>query len=893
MRPTPTSIRDGVLRFVPCLSLAVFTLGFAATFARADQNGTGPQSSPTNSSKAEPAPIKPAITVAATKTPPSEALGAKESLKGAPAKQTGSQPAVATAIELKVLPGDFTLWGINARQRLLAQRLKGDLDVGEVQSNDNAPAGVTWTSSKPAVVRVEGNFAYPVANGTAQLTATATLDGQTQTAQANVTVQGMDDPQVWSFRNHVQSVLTKTGCNSGPCHGAQHGKKGFKLSLRGYDAEGDFDTLTRQARGRRVLLSDPGRSLLLTKGTSVIPHGGGERFSPDSLEYQVLSSWIANGAPPPKKDDAQIVRLDIFPKKTVLAPEESQQYLVTAYFSDGRSEDVTHWAKYTSSNAEVAQIDENGLLKVVGNGEGAISALYLNQLVKASVTVPFGTSDNHYVYGDEQKRNFIDEMILAKLKDLNLPPSPVCNDREFIRRAFIDTIGTLPTAEETNAFVADTRRDKRDRLIDELLHRPEFVDYWTMRISDLLLVNSEKLEKPAMWAYSNWIRGHIEQNTPWDEMVKGLVTASGSTLENGAANFFVLHKESLDLTETISMAFMGMSINCARCHNHPLEKWTNDQYFGMANMVARVRLKNGPGKGNFIVYSATEGDLIQPLTGVPQEPRPLDAEGVDIHAPIDRRIALAEWLTSPQNAHFSRSITNRIWANFMGVGLVEKVDDVRFTNPASNEALFGALADHLVEKKFDLRELIRTILQSTTYQRSSTPLAENAADQRFYSHYYPKRMHAEVVIDAVSQVTAVPTTFAGYPEGWRAIQLPDSKVPSYFLDSFGRPDRQVTSEEERTTAMGMVQVLHLSNGDTLNKKLLAKGNRLDQLVATKKPMGEMIDTIYLEALSRPPTKAEREALLQVYESSGKQEPRPFLEDLYWGILSSKEFLFNH
>lgn len=341
------------------------------------------------------------------------------------------------------------------------------------------------------------------------------------------------------------------------------------------------------------------------------------------------------------------------------------------------------------------------------------------------------------------------------------------------------------------------------------------------------------------------------------------------------------------------MAFMGMSINCARCHNHPLEKWTNDQYFGMANLLGRVRLKNGPGEGNFIVYSATEGDVFQPLTGKPQMPRPLDGHAVPIEAPKDRRIPLSDWLTSPDNPLFARSITNRVWANFMGVGMVEKVDDIRFTNPASNEKLFAALAKHLVDNKYDLKQLMRTILRSKTYQRSSLALPENVADRRFYSHYYPRRMLAEVIIDGVSQVTEVPTMFPSFPTGWRALQLPDSEVPSYFLDSFGKPDRDVTSEDERSNAMGMVQVLHISNGDTINKKLQTPGGFIDRVIKEKMSMPKIFDEIYLGALSRYPSKAEKDRLLALHSEMGKDDERLFLEDLFWGVLSSKEFLFNH
>ena len=458
----------------------------------------------------------------------------------------------------------------------------------------------------------------------------------------------------------------------------------------------------------------------------------------------------------------------------------------------------------------------------------------------------------------------------------------------------LDTIGMLPTADETRKFLADSSPDKRDRLIDGLFQRREFVDYWTYKWSDLLLVNSEKLPKPAMWTYSRWIRSQVEQNVPWDQLARSVVTASGSTLENGPANFFVLHQDPMELAETTSQAFLGMSIGCAHCHNHPLEKWTNDQYYGMANLFSRVQVKNVEGEGNWTVFPTSSGELIQPRTGRPQRPCPLDAQPIAFDAPGDRREVLAAWLTAPENPYFSRAICNRVWANFFGVGLVEAVDDMRLSNPPSNAELLAALAKFMVDNRYDVRALMRVILQSETYQRSSEALPENAADRRFYSHCYPRRLKAEVLLDALSQVTGAPTEFTGYAQGWRAEQLPDSNVDSYFLKSFGRPVRLLTCECERTSTPSMVQVLHICNGNTLNQKLAAKGNRLDQLLAAKTPPEGIIDEAYLSAPSRAyPTASEKEHLVQLLSAAPANEQRAAVEDLYWSLLSSTEFLFNH
>lgn len=794
-------------------------------------------------------------------------------------------PAALTAAEdpLVLLPAEINLSGREARQSLLVQQSRGGLYIGQVHE------GVSIESSDPQVVVVQEGQAVPVGNGRATLTARV---GE-QTATAAVTVTDLEKPFRWSFRNHVESVLAKAGCSTGACHGAQAGKNGFKLSLLGYDPQGDFQVITRQARGRRIVPSDPGRSLLLTKPSGAVPHKGGLRFRTDSLEYRVLAEWIAAGTPGPAPDDARLSRLEILPAASVLKPDMAQQLVVLAHLSDGRTEDVTRWAKYTSTNESVAQVDDLGRVNVMGYGEGAITAWYSSQVVIATITAPYPNSVPPETFAQAERRNFIDDLVLAKLASLNIPPSPQSTDAEFLRRAFIDTIGILPKAEEARAFLADASPDKRDKLIEALLARPEFVDYWSYKWSDLLLVNGEKLRPAAMWSFYSWIRNRVEANAPWDQLVRELVTAKGSTLENGATNFFVLHQDPLDMAETTTVAFLGMSINCARCHNHPLEKWTNNQYYGMANLFARVRLKTATGEGNMIVFSASEGDLVQPLTGRPQPPTPLDAEPIPEGDTDDRRVHLAKWLTSPENPYFSRSITNRVWANFMGVGLVEAVDDVRLTNPASNEELLSAAARHLADNRFDLKALMRAILQSKTYQRSSATLPENRAEGRFYSRYYPRRMMAEVLLDAISQVAGAATQFPDYPAGWRATQLPDSNVDSYFLRAFGRPERVVTCECERTAQPSMVQVLHISNGDTLNQKLQAAGNRIEQLLSAGTPNDKLIEEAYLSALARYPTEEEKAQLLAVLAEPSQEERKLLVEDLFWGILSSKEFLFNH
>lgn len=695
-----------------------------------------------------------------------------------------------------------------------------------------------------------------------------------------------------SFRNTVQPILAKFGCSSGACHGAAAGKNGFKLSLRGYDDQGDYLAITRGAQGRRIDLADPGSSLFLKKPLNLVPHKGGERFPVDSLECRLLLQWVAEGAPGPSENDVRILGIKILPRQILLRPGQEEQLRVVAHFSDGKTQDVTRWAKYTSNDTSVAVIGEDGNVKAAGFGEGAITAWYLSTISAATVTSPFDNKIGTEVFSAAPRRNFIDERVLEKLASLKLPPSGKSSDPEFLRRAFLDTIGTLPPAHEARAFLDDRSADKRDRLIETLLNRPEFVDYWSYKWSDLMLVSNIKLKPADMWAYYDWIRQQVAANTPWDEFARNVVTATGNTLENGAGNFYLLNDDPTRLSETVSVTFLGMSINCAKCHNHPLEKWTNDQYYSMANLFGRVRTKSAA-NGHSVVFSAGAGDVIQPLSGRPRAPAPLDGKAIALDAPGDRRAALANWLVSRENPYFSRAIVNRVWANFMGAGLVETVDDMRKTNPASNEKLLAALADYLADQKFDLKALMRLILQSESYQRTSETVAGNEADRRFYSHYYPKRLNAEVMLDGLSQVTASPTLFKDYGPGTRAIQLPDTKVESYFLKTFGRPDRIITCECERTNQPSMAQVLQISNGDTLNLKLQAKGNRIDQMLAEKKSDEEIVQEVYLSALSRRPSSVEKEKLVSMLTAAKPSEKREIVEDVYWGVLSSKGFMFNH
>jgi hypothetical protein len=814
---------------------------------------------------------------------------------------------------LALLPPECTLSTPASTQRLLVQRTAG----GEFTEHVNQ--GVEWSSSDPGVAAVADGVLKPLGDGNAVITARAGA----RTATMKVAVTGMKQPFAWSFREHVEPVFAKLGCNSGACHGALAGKGGFRLSLRGYDPATDYFNIVKQDRGRRLELADPGRSLVLAKPSGAIPHKGGVRFTTDAREYQILADWVAGGAVPPRPDDARVEGLDVLPGRSIHRVGETQPIVVRARYTDGHTEDVTRWVKWSSSDEAVCRVDDDGLATVIGPGEGAVVAWYASTIAIARITVPYissseGGTPAPPMPGDSvdrrKPRNFIDEQIDAQLARLNLPASPPCSDAEFVRRAYVDTIGQMPTADEVRKFLADASASKRDALIDALLARPEFADYWTYKWSDMLMLTSNRLRPASLKTYYMWIHQQIAAGTPWDQFVRAILTATGESLENGATNFYALSQSPEEMTENACQAFLGLSIGCAKCHNHPLEKWTNDQYYGMANLFARVKAKGWggdarSGDGQRTVYVTESGDLVQPRTGKPQPPTPLDGAAVPLDDPGDRRVHLARWLTAPENPYFARSIVNRVWANFFGAGLVEKVDDVRVSNPASNEALLKAAADELVGKKFDLKALMKTILQSNAYQRSSRPLAENRGERRFYSRYYPRRMMAEVLHDAIVQVTQVPTRFDSiatpggdrqktdfYPLGTRAIQLYDSAVENYFLQAFGRNPRRIVCECERSDEPTIVQVLHISNGDTLNQKLKAPGNRLDALVRLRlQGMSDaaLLDEVYLTCLARYPTELERNQLLALLPPPGSQDERQIVEDVFWGLLSSREFLFNH
>ena len=734
-----------------------------------------------------------------------------------------------------------------------------------------------------------------------------------------VTIAGLAKPIAPRFITDVLPILTKTGCNMGGCHGAGAGKGGFKLSLQGYDPDFDYEAITRAAGSRRVSLAQPENSLFLRKPAFVVFHKGGQRFDLASPEYRLLKDWISAGMPAPAPTEPRAVSLEVPLPVRTMTPGGTQNYTLYARFSDGSRRDVTGQTLFTASDETVASVSQNGLAKVNGSGEGAILMRYQGLVTSARIVSPYfaakrplaslrpltpdsgGTGKSHTLASlrpltiparNEPKIvSKIDALVDSKLVALGLTASPQCLDSDFIRRATLDVTGLLPTPSETRFFLADGDPQKRVRLIDSLLSRPEYVDYWTLKWGDILRSSRKTLGDKGMAALNLWIREGVATNKPWNQFAKELLLAQGSAYRNGETNFYRSATTPQTLAETTSQVFLGVRIQCAKCHNHPYEKWTQNQYFQMAAFFSRVSNKAGERKDEPVIFLANSGEVNHPKTGKQVAPCALDSTPIDKSFEGDRRSVLADWLTSPKNPFFAKAVTNRLWKHFLGRGLVEPEDDLRVTNPPSNAPLFDALATDFVQNGFDLKRLMRSIMLTQTYQRSPETTARNERDTKFYSHYAFKRLDAEPMLDALSSVTGAPDKFDGLPLGTRAVQLPDPAVASYFLDLFGRPARTIACACERSDAPNLGQTLHLMNNAGINGRLSAKTGRIAKLLEAKTPDPKLIEELYLAAYSRFPNPTEsRQGVALLAKSKNRQQTS---EDLLWALFNSKEFLFNH
>lgn len=719
-----------------------------------------------------------------------------------------------------------------------------------------------------------------------------------------------DDPgrAAPSFVNDVEPILTRLGCNSGGCHGKLAGQNGFKLTLRGFAPELDHISITRDARGRRIAKSRPRESLFLAKPLMRVPHKGGKRLDAGSPEYRVLLSWIAAGAPGPTGKEPTIAALKVEPPAAAYKPEEARPLKVVARYSDGSERDVTALALYKSNEEGLASVEDSGRVRALRPGATSIMALYQGQVAVHVVTTPYDHAIDASAYA--ARANRIDDFVMDKLREVRLEPSPECDDATYLRRVSIDLTGTLPKPETVESFVNDPDPSKRARLVDRLLQSPEYVDAWASYWGELLQNRVERDQdqrgKKGVRGFARWIRQAVAEDRPWDEFVRGVLTARGPLSSDPAGGYYLVNRKPEDVAEAATHAFLGTRLQCAKCHNHPLERFTQDDYYGMAAFFTRVKLDGKitdegrsvvvgvPGRRGRKKAAGVSEDRVgigQPRTGQFLPPRPLDRSDVTLEPGRDPREALADWMTSKGNRLFARAIVNRIWKRFFAVGLVEPVDDLRATNPATNEPLLEWLCDDLIAHEYDLKSLMRTIVLSRTYRLASDPLPGNASDRKFFSHYYPRRLPAEALADAISAATGVPEHYDGYPDGLLALQLPDPKVRSYLLDTFGRPERVTPCACERTGEVTMPQVLHLMNGEALERRLDDESGRLKGLLRSGKADREVVDALFLATLGRRPTGEQWRAIESTLAKANDRAG--VLRDLLWALVNSKEFLFNH
>ncbi len=748
---------------------------------------------------------------------------------------------------------------------------------------------VRFESSDPAVARVDDRgYVTPAGDGTARI---GIRRGQ-ERLEIPVRVSGFGSGRPVDFRRELVPLLSRLGCNAGGCHGKASGQNGFKLSLFGFDAAFDYDALTKEARGRRVFTDAPDHSLVLLKATAQVPHGGGKRMQRDSNEYQLFRRWIAAGTPASAPDAPHVVKLRIAPGDRVLKRQQSQQLAVLAEYSDGSVRDVTRQAEYSSNLDVVARVDAEGLVRTLDlSGEAAIMARYIGYVAVFRALVPHGEPLTDIP--DLKPANYIDELALAKWKKLGLRPSPPADDATFLRRVTIDLCGRLPTSAEVRTFLADTSPDKRARWIDRLLDSPDYPAYFALRWGTILRNSNLAGANQAAYAFHNWIKDMIARNRPYDEFVRGIVAAAGEWQEAPAINWYWQSRDDQlhQVTADTAQVFLGVRLQCARCHHHPYERWGQQDYYGLAGFFTRLGRKSfGEPPPYFASANVTTGEK-NPQTGKTPEPKYLDGAEGKFTPEEDPRHALVDWMARPDNPFFARALVNRMWGHFLGRGLYHEVDDLRETNPPSNPELLDALARDFIRQKFDVKHIIRTILNSRVYQLSSEPTPHNQNDRQNYARYYARRMPAEVFLDAINQTTGTRSGFNGVSSNARVVDLPHEGFGSYFLDTFDRPRRVTSCECERSTGATLAQVLLLANSGEIESKIGAGDGRLARLLKAKKSSRAIIEELYLTAYSRPPTAAELQRTENHVER--QKDKRQALEDVLWAIVNTKEFMFNH
>lgn len=802
-----------------------------------------------------------------------------------PIASTPKQAAKFDASQVAALsidPPSISLDDPRSKQRILVTALvKGrPIDVTDQVALSSTKSDVAQLNQRLEVV--------PLADGESSIVAKL----GSVTAHAPVKVRRMTQGRPINFTNEIIPIFSKLSCNSGGCHGKSGGQNGFALSLLGYQPADDYDFLVKEGRGRRLFPAAPSQSLLVRKATGEVAHGGGKLLKPDDEKHDLLLAWIKQGMPFGSDNDPHVVKIEVFPAERVLDKKSVQRLRVHATFSDGRGEDVTRFAQFQSNDESVASVDESGAVRSQEQaGEAAIMARYLGQVAVFRAQVPTGMDAS----ASFTPRQSIDELVSKKWKSLGLAPSPLVGDSGFIRRLTLDLCGRLPTPAEVTTFLADKRGDKRERLIDELLASRDYASWMALKWGALLQNKRGARDDytAGTHALSLWLKDAFQRDMPYDRFVREILTATGDTESNPPAAWFRVVRTNEENVDNVSQLFLGTRIQCARCHHHPFEKWSQDDYFGMASFFARVGRKqydlSANGNAREAVFVARGGTAHHPRTGAAIPPRGLDGKPLSIPAGSDPRAALVDWMTRPDNPYFARALVNRLWGHFFQRGIVEPIDDLRVTNPPTNPELLDALARQFVSQGYSIKKVIKTICSSTTYQLSSEPTPSNGADRQNFARHYPKRLSAEVLLDAMDQVTGIRTSF-GYPPEWRAVDLPDEQVGSYFLDVFGRPQRASSCECERTSEANLSQALHLLNSSEVHGKLVSDAGRAAQLAADPRPDREKVSDLFLWFFARYPLADELKHALDHIAS--KTDKRQAYQNLIWALLNSKEFQFN-
>lgn len=786
--------------------------------------------------------------------------------------------AQAAVAQVTVIPPAVALASPEASQQLL-------VTVKTAQGQSDVTRKVRYVVAAPPIVSVDAHgLVQPLAEGTTTLTVTS---GATE-LKVPVTVTGLVQPKPVSFELEVQPILTKARCNSGGCHGKAEGQNGFKLSLLGFDATSDHAAIVKEGRGRRISLASPQQSLLLRKAAAETPHGGGLKIDAGSPQYRRLMRWIASGAPADAPDQSPVVGIEVEPAEVVLQAKESQQLRVTAINAAGAKHCATVETEFISNMGTIVEASPRGLLQAGEfSGEAAILVRYGGHVAVCRVVVPRPALN----IPRPPENNFVDKLLWDKLLKLGIPPSEGIGDSAFMRRVYLDTIGTLPTAADAKAFLSDSSADKRARLVDALLNRPEYADYWAMKWSDILRADKIKVTHQGTVGLTRWLRKQFEQNRPYDQMAREIVTAQGPVQSESPAAFYKAVGEPAVASRAISQLLLGVRIECAQCHHHPSERWSQDDYAAFGSFFTGVTFKKLP-DGTDAVVSRQATDMVHPRTNLPVAARGLGGPKVDFTGVTDRRQVLAAWMTAPDNPYFAKAIANRLWAHYFGRGIVEPIDDIRITNPPTNEPLLEALAAHMREVKYDLKAFTKTLLLSRAYQLSSTANDANADDRQYFSHARSKALPAEVLLDAVSQATGAPEKFNGWPLGTRSIAVWDNRMPSYFFRIFGRPVRATVCECERSNEPSISQALHLLNSPEINDKITSRSGVARRLAESGRSPEEMIADIYLGTLARLPTPQEVELMKQAF-TSPESTRQQAVEDVLWSVLNTKEFLYNN